>query len=1389
MRANDICRIITTCIFLSSPVQAFCVPPVSYLGIEQGLSNNSVTCIYQDHKGFMWFGTYDGLNRYDGYGFKVFRNKFGDTNSLVSNFISVIAEDKNNKIWLGTRKGISVYNGLNGKFSSIFYFSGEDGKEHRLADVVKDIKRDRNNNMLIATEIAGLLFCPNASFTAKQVLLQEEEGGVIYQYGVQFIHVDDAGRTWVFVQGKGLYQLDYNKMILRQVNTLLKSANCFVLDGDSIWMGTNSGVYNYNIRRNTCKKVFGTNEIPLNSDFVKTIAMDKEKNLWIGTNGGGVNIWNIPVKKMSNLLPGEGKNALSSGAVNIIYVDKQSRKWIGTQGGINIIDPQKERFRTVAHEPGNANSLSGDFISAFYESPDRTLWVGTEWNGLNFLYGNKNSFLLPGKDMANLTNLTINNVTCIEGDKEHNIWVSTFTAGIYRLNTTKGIVEHYIPLNARTGIENKIVYRIYEDRFGVLWATSLREGNVFGALYRFDMASNRFEMFDDNLSDLFVLNEDKSGNLWGGNLTQLVKIDRDSKKHSYYNIGLPVRAIEADRAGNLWIGTEGGGLVLFDREQNRIAARFTTGEGLCNNSIISMLEDGNGDLWMGTFNGLSRFNVEERSFKNYYRSDGLQSNQFNYNTAIRLRSGDFAFGGMKGLSIFSPTDLGKGSMASPLLFTDLLIDGIPVEKDISVIGKTDSNEVRELIVPYNKAAFSFGFSALEYSSPANISYAYYLEGWDKKWNYTGDIRNAAYTHLPEGHYTFRVKSTNTEGIWNPHELILKIIVLPPWYRAWWAWVLYGGAVIALVCYYILYKNRQARLQYEVRLAHLETDKEREINEKKLSFFTNISHEFRTPLTLIINPIKEMMQNKAASKKAGEDDLGTVYRNARRMLSLVDQLLLFRKTESGTGKMRVTKLNFHNLCHEVFLCFVQQANAKNIEYHFSNSNESLELYADREKMEIILYNLVSNALKYTPVNGKVNGKIDMSINEGEKWVEVLVKDNGPGIPGDIGENLFAKFYQADTKNTLKKNGFGIGLYLVKHFAGEHKGEISYESELGTGTIFSLRLQKGNAHFDPAMIMDNFSATSVYLQEIAQEESLEQTPDQQPVEESQPAELVELITEKQSILVVDDESEIRMYVAKIFKDNYTVYEGTNGNEGLKLARQYQPDIIISDIKMQGLNGIDLCKAIKEDPSLNHIPVILLTGSSSAELKLEGVEGGADDYITKPFEKELLVARVAGLMKNRSNLQRYFYNEITLNHGNLKISADYKEFLEKCIIIVEKHLENQDFTIKTLAAEIGISHSVVYKKIKAISGQSINGFIRFIRLRKAARLFIDTTCNVNEVATMVGIYDAKYFREHFNKVFGLNPSDYIKKYRKPFAGKFSVNKEGMHGIEPSENPEPLN
>ena len=1330
--------------------------------------------MWKDHNGFMWFGTRDGLNRYDGNSFTVFRHQFNDSSSLICDFVLTLYEDSSHKLWVGTRQGLNIYDNLTGRFSVVSYLSGEDHIVRPLTGLIKVLSMDESGNMLIGAEGLGLMIQPKGAATAIQLPLVNG-ASKSWHYGIQAIKRGADHRIWVQVQNKGLCLLDEAAGQLKLKNDQLPLANCLEYAEKVLWIGNDKGLYRYDPASAICSKVADLPSDGPIPDEIRSMVKDNG-HLLLGTMQGRFLTWDIAGGRW---MPGPGAEAsyaLHCGMIYSLYVDESANQWMGTgKNGIGVIDPQRSRFHTFSNLPGR-DGRPANFITSFYETPDSNLWIGTEGEGILYYNRKTEQYSHYRNDPSDRNSLSTDMVIDMCGDYLGNIWVAVQNSGVDRYDPVTRRYGHYRCGRPVAGVEKNMVWAVYEDKRKNLWASTLRQGSLMGALYRLDRAGNRFVAFDTTLSDLFTFYEDRAGTLWGGNLSQLVEIDREGRHHRFYTINAAVRAIWEDKNDHLWVGTEGGGLLLFDRRLHKILARYTTDEGLCNNSVMNILGDPDGDLWLSTANGLSRFTPATGQFRNYFQADGLQNNEFFFNAALKLHSGEFAFGGVKGFNLFDPLSIRETGHMPRLLLTGIHINGMPVEKNPSFVARWGADQAEEIQVPFSKSSFSFDFTALEYSAPKEISYSYFMEGWDRKWTEAGSQRTADYTHLDEGHYIFRVKSTNTEGKWNPAEITLGIVVAPPWYRTWWAYTLYALLAGSLFYLYWVYKAGRTKLKYEITIARLNAEKERSEHEKKLSFFTNISHEFRTPLTLIINPVKDLLKRSDAKDPASPPDTGVeqtelnmIHRNARRMLSLVDQLLLFRKAESGADRLLPVKLNFYHLCREVYFSFTQLARAKNIRYAFECDKEDLEVYADREKVEIILFNLVSNALKYTPDDGSVT----LRIREGETRVEVEVADSGPGIPKGTGDRIFERFYQAgDT--VPPKPGFGIGLFLARQFAQAHKGELSYRSEPGKGALFTLELLKGAAHFDGARLGEDGSRPSEIFKELIEEAEGEK--DGGPSSTGGPAGIEVLqgwVDEKPSILIIDDDPSMRQYITSIFRDTLTIYEAADGEEGMRQALGHYPDIIISDIKMQGVSGIDLCRSLKGDPAVSHIPIILVTGTLSTGLELEGVEGGADDYITKPFDKELLQARVANLLQSRRNLRQSLFNEVTHSETPRKIPASDKAFLDKCTVLIESHLDEEEFTIKTLAMEMGISHSSLYKKIKLLSGHSLNGFIRLVRLKNAAILCINSEYNVNEIASRVGILDRTHFREQFQKVYGMTAAEYIRRFRKPFTSEYALRK----------------
>ena len=1357
--------------------------------LKDGLSFGIVNSITQDNKGFMWFATDDGLNRFDGTNFKVFKTEPNNPYSLPSNYVQNIFKDSDGEIWISSRRGIYKLDTRTERFSK---FSPCEN-ESTCLNYVTSIFENNKKQLWFSCGGSGFSFYDRQSRRFK-IYNKHRLPGLSGTIAINVIE-DTRGLLWVGTLDGGLNVFSVKDgVVLKNLNAQFPLSiippgriNAIYEDHNhDIWVAASKGLFLY--RRSENKfHIFSGSKYKLRSNYFSSLLEDDSKHLLIGLQDGGLYNINLAEAEKSDYqnvtispVKSEDNYSITARSVQALFQDKDKNIWTGTYGdGIYMLSSIPQRFNKFQNQL--VDSYGSSFLRYYGMCMDDEgyLWFGTDGDGIykKKLNGDVVKYYRADGRKGSLTD---NAILYAYKDRSNTLWFGSYSQGLFRYNKETDSFTNFIhKAGDPSSISLNDVRVILQDSKSNLWV-----GTNGGGLSMLPAGKDKFVNYNPQNSaiasnNIRALAEDKYGNLFIGTYSSGLKyyIRAQNRFIDYFNqsqiekflSSQVIYALYLDNNEDLLIGTEGNGLVIYNI-RNKKFKQYTEIDGLADNTINAIEKDDAGNIWISTNKGLSRIGANTNSITNYDTSDGLQGGQFNPRSSMYCSKRKFmVFGGTEGYNIFYPSEVKQNTFRPKVLITGLQLFGKEVE-----VGKKDNilskviNESTEITLQPNQSVFSIQYVALNYAYAPKCEFAYKLDGLEKNWNYVKNQKSVTYRYLPAGDYVFKVKTANQDGLWFENYASLKIRILPPWYKTWWAFLCYFIIAVVLIYYYILYRNNQAKLKYEIKIAQMSAEKEKELNEKKLSFFTNISHEFRTPLTLIINPVKELLFS-TPEKVNDASNLNIVYRNARRLLSLVDQLLLFRKADSEADTLKIVKLNIVGLSKEVFLCFSHQAKSQNIQFEFVCKTDTIELFADREKIEIALFNLISNALKFTPNYGT----IICSISETDKFVNIEIKDNGCGIDEHAGDHLFDKFYQVQNSMPLA-TGFGIGLYLVKRFVEDHKGSISYQSAKDAGTTFKICLLKGKQHLSPNLIFEDVAETSAFLDEL-----IVHYEEEAPISNAGAALQAHhhkksdpLNFESRSMVIADDNAQIRQYLKQIFSNDFEVFEAENGADALNLVNQILPDIIISDVMMQGLSGIELCSRVKEDPSLSHIPVVLLTASSSPEIKLKGIEGGADDYISKPFEKELLVARVTGILKSKNNLQKYFYNEITLKSNDLKISADYKEFLATCINIVEEHLTNSDFCIKTLADEIGMSQSNLYKKIRSISGQSTNAFIRFIRLRKAAEMFLNTYCTVAEAAYKVGINDLKYFREQFSKLFGLNPSEYIKKFRAPFQSSVTKN-----------------
>lgn len=1331
---------------------------VSYLGIENGLSNNTVTAIHKDKFGLMWFGTLDGINRYDGYSFKVFRNKYNDPTSLPNDIITAINSDNWGNIWVGTQKGVAVYENKTLQFAKVNY-RVPNGKQLPVTNWINGIQKDSRGNMYIGANDIGLLLCQNGSKEATRIPISGLAAKLSDHYSVEAMSSSYDGRMWVAIGGLGLayYDIGSRQLILTNKNVL--SATCITPDIlGNLWIGTKHGMLHYDAKTKIVDK-FDLGGPVFNTAHISSIIFDKSKRLWIAIDGQGL----LQISDIANgtpLVSRPLKGALSSDALFTIIEDDQFRKWIGTlRGGIQVIDERRNQFKTYSHSANDPNSLVNNFTFSFCEDRNGNVWIGTDGGGLSIWDRKQNHFKNYVYSAGKSNVLSNNRISSIVRDAGDNMWIGAYGAGVIKYNFDRG---DFKKINFQNPAMDHSIWRLDKDTNGDIWVLCLRGdwARKDSRLFKFSKQTNSFisAPFDVREDILAITDEDRD-NFWMGGFSGIMHANKVRGIDKVINLQTIVRTLHKSANGILWIGTYGRGLIAFDTKKNRFI-NYTEESGLCNNKVLNIEEDDKGNIWASTCNGISKVTPSTGKISNFYAADGLQSNQFYFNASAHLRSGELLFGGIKGFNIFNPDSIKQFHDFPPLIVSGIHIANSIVNAESEFLPEAKNvYTVNKITLPYEKAILSIDFAALEYSLPTKIQYAYLLKGKDKEWNNIGSQRSINYSQLNEGNYILKIRSTNASGLWNPNPLEINLTVLPPWYRSLWAYLLYLSLAALLAYIYMYYQKQKARLQYEVELSTMKAQQETELNEKKISFFTNIAHELRTPLTLILNPIKDLLNNDG--QNINLVDVSSVHRNTKRLLSLVDQLMLFRSIENDVSELKPEVLNLGELCREVFLCFNNQVKVKSITCSFQNLAEELYIFADKEKIEIVLFNLISNAIKYT----EPKSSVCFSLQKENGFAIMSVKNTGSVIPEDVGGKLFDKFFRLQQFSSMKNSGFGIGLFVSHRIAELQGGNLSYTSNADEGTVFVYKIPLNLEEVDKEVTITEKSRVNTELLEELFSENVD-FPVQaiRSVSDNMNHVYEDLIENKPNVLIVDDSAEMRGYLSRLLKFEYNCIECVSADEALNILSKNYIDIIVSDIIMPGISGVEFCSRIKDSEEYSHIPVILLTGTSSPEVKLKGIECGADDYITKPFENELLIARIRSILKGRYTLKRYFLNEVTLQNNTEKVSEEYSTFLKKGFEIVEEHLKNGDFNVKVFIREMGMSRSSVYRKVKAISGLSITEFIRYIRLKKAAELMIQTDIRIKEVSYEVGINDPRYFREQFTKLFGIKPSEYIKKYRRP-------------------------
>ncbi|MFV0605153.1 MAG: two-component regulator propeller domain-containing protein [Niabella sp.] len=1348
--------LLTICIFclIVTPLYGYCQNrSFNSWNIEDGLSTNNIFAITQDKTGFIWIGTGDGLNRFDGKEFRVFKPKLKPPVNEVQYSINCLQADSNNTLWVGTDFNLLAYDIKNSQFKEA-RFEGLDFPVY-----VHCLFLDAENKIWAGTG-KGLFFLQNTDNLYFKKFKVAQSNNILNRT-INSIFIDKKKFIWVGTND-GLVKINnsninkpyvYYKHDLQDENSI-SSNTISAITADTygnIWVGTqNEGINLYNHITETFSRI-NTNSktISLSNNFVRKIVPDKQGNIWVGTQEG-LTFLNWQKKISTNFVhkPSD-THSLSQNSIHSIYIDKNDLVWVGTFfGGINLINPFPTKFNSWQND-GSATGLSNNVVSSIVSDTKGNLWVATEGGGISY-YNKKSGKFMYYKYGSN--SIGTNLIKTIFRDKNGNIWIGTHGGGLNVYNN--GVFKKYLYKPESPAFFNSEISTIAEDKYNNLWLGI--QGGIKEVIIYKKNGTNLTEISKEYNRKLVKgidtkkIFPDSRNNIWIGTSNGLFIIKNgtktiDSANH-FVNVknqkNLSITCIQEDRQGNMWFGLEKGKLKKYNSTSHKVFSYNLNSKGN-ENSLYGILEDERGYIWVSTESGLIKLNPSTGDFNRYTKVDGLPSNTFNYNAYFKDEDGVFYFGGFKGLISFNPLSFYDNNINAPIEFTGL--------KTLNQSGISAIDPNSKLQLKYNQNIFTIEFAILNYIKPEKNRYAYKLKGFDDQWIET-ETPSVTYMNLPEKKYTFLVKGSNNDGKWTQIKE-LHIEVLPPIWRTWWAYLLYFLLTSSVLFFIIRFFYLQALFR-----------KENALHQNKLDFFTNITHEIRTHLTLILLPVDKMISNIAKDSYL-QQQLQNIKRNANNLIRLSEELMDFRKAETENLALQVAPNDIVAFVKSIYEHFIDTSLSRNIHISFTHNIQRQILYFDSEQLEKVFFNLINNAFKFTPDGGK----IQVHISEIKSQIEISIIDNGVGIAPEYKDKLFNNFFQINDSDSQNK-GYGIGLALSNKIITLHSGKIKVDSTSNSEnsqerkTTFSVFLRKGYEHFTQKNIIAKPKVTI----------SNSEIKDKQLIEDN----IIDILAadahltkRKCTVLVVDDNPEIRNNLQDMLTGTYTVILKNDGLEGWLCATEQLPDLIVSDVMMPNENGFQFCNRIKSDARTCHIPVILLTAKSTQQDHIEGLNIGADIYLTKPFSSEILKLNIRNLLATseriKENIRRIIQHELPAGNNN-SISIETtnpldNEFLKNVIHIIEEYLDDAEFNVSVLSQKVAMSPPVLYKKIKAISNLTVNEFIKSVKLQKAADMLKQNTMAVYEVCYAIGFQDKKYFSREFKKKYQYTPKQYALLHQK--------------------------
>ncbi|MBB3968041.1 hybrid sensor histidine kinase/response regulator transcription factor [Mucilaginibacter phyllosphaerae] len=1352
----------------------------SHLDITGGLSDNQVNCIYKDDKGFMWFGTTSGLNRYDGNKIKVFKRDVKDPNSLAENHVMRIAEGPGKKLWIFTHSNISIYDPSTEQFSNNIAAALSQYKIP--AGPVTRVEKDRQGEFWFVTSKKGLYRYDPKKQQTSFYNTSAKSPAVLHANHIIHVVASQANCLWLIYSDGIIEQLDTktNKILTRfdgLARALDNKPRNFVMIMDNkqnLWVCSDAGpigVYCY--KTQTGKLIHYSKDTPagrLNSNMITSIIQTDDDKIWVGSDHGGINVID-PVTNQVHYILSRADDAKSlSGNSLYLYKDNTGIIWAGTfKQGVNYYHRDIMQFPLYKHLTNDPKSLPYGDINSFEEDDKQNLWIGTNGSGLVYFNRAANTYTQFKHNPKDPNSLSNDIIIRLYIDKQKKLWIGTYFGGLdcYDGKTFK----HYRHNNNDPGsLTDDRVYTMIEDAAGELWV-----GTFAGGLNVFNPKTNSFRHpKNPGVSDYTaVIYEDRQQNKWIGRDRGVDVILKSSGKIKNYLsepknlnslVGNDVNTITQDRRGLIWIGTKDG-LSILNTKTNKFL-NLEEGVNLHANNVSNIIEDNAGLMWVSTTNGLASIKLTEAGGKyklevnNYNELDGLQGRAFNLYAAMRLKSGELVFGGINGFNIFDPQTLNNSKPRPNLLFTDLKLFNKSVTAGDTVNGRViltrALSETKDITLQHNQNVFDIEFAACDYFNPDKTKLEYKLEGFDKGWITAGNDRKATYTNLDGGNYTFKVRLQGA-GELNEGQISLNITVLPPFFKSTFAYISYFVLLIGGL-FYMRHRGIQ-KLKREFETTQAATEVERKIAREreeaqrmhqldlmKIKFFTNVSHEFRTPLSLILSPIDNLI--KTVDKPDQHSQLVTIKRNGKRLLNLVNQLLDFRKMEYNELKLSLKQGDIVKFIKEVSASFMDVAHQKQIEFLIESDVQSYVTNFDQDKVERILFNLLSNAFKFTPSGGQISVMLSLLQSHNHADVNSLiikVIDTGIGIAVENQGKVFDRFFQDDMPESLLNQGSGIGLSITKEFVKMQGGAIELESEPNYGSCFTVTLPvelqcavqapepvTGTAPDAPAPVAQNI------LQSLPGAEK------------------------KTTILLIEDNDDLRFYLKDNLKNSFHIIEAVNGKDGWQKALSMHPRLIVSDISMPEMNGIELCKKIKNDARTAHIPVILLTALTTEQDQLAGIDSGANDYILKPFNFEILLSKIHNSLRMQQTLKTTYQKQIEVKAEDIHVVSEDEKFLKNAFECIELNITKVNFSVEELSRQLNLSRVSLYKKLLTLTGKTPVDCIRTVRLKRAAQLLQKSQLSIASVAYEVGFNNPTYFSKVFKEEYGMLPSEYVNKSR---------------------------